>query len=83
MSYIKVIDVHKRYQVGDSTVVANNGVSFSIEKGEFVGQILLAVSFLLQMPGIRRSCLRVIYIDCYYKADGIASPSPHQRTDVL
>ena len=36
MSYIKVIDVHKRYQVGDSTVVANNGVSFSIEKGEFV-----------------------------------------------
>ena len=36
MSYIKVVDVHKRYQVGDSTVVANNGVSFSIEKGEFV-----------------------------------------------
>ena len=36
MSNIKVIDVHKRYQVGDSTVVANNGVSFSIEKGEFV-----------------------------------------------
>ena len=36
MSYIKVLDVHKRYQVGDSTVVANNGVSFSIEKGEFV-----------------------------------------------
>jgi len=36
MSYIKVVDVHKRYQVGGSTVVANNGVSFSIEKGEFV-----------------------------------------------
>ena len=35
-AYIKVVDVHKRYQVGDSTVVANNGVSFSIEKGEFV-----------------------------------------------
>ena len=36
MSYIEIIDEYKRYQVGDSVVAANNGVSFSIEKGEFV-----------------------------------------------
>ncbi len=36
MSYIKVIDSYKRYKVGDNTVVANNGINFSIEKGEFV-----------------------------------------------
>lgn len=36
MSYIQIEDLHKRYQVGESTVVANNGVTFSIEKGEFV-----------------------------------------------
>lgn len=36
MAYIDVKDIHKRYKVGDSEIVANNGVSFSIEKGEFV-----------------------------------------------
>ena len=36
MSYIKIIDEHKRYKIGDNTVVANNGINFSIEKGEFV-----------------------------------------------
>lgn len=36
MSYIKVIDECKRYKVGNNTVVANNGINFSIEKGEFV-----------------------------------------------
>ena len=36
MSYIEIIDEYKRYQVGGSVVAANNGVSFSIEQGEFV-----------------------------------------------
>ena len=36
MAYIDVIDVHKRYKIGENTVVANNGIDFSIDKGEFV-----------------------------------------------
>ncbi|EGT3616018.1 ABC transporter ATP-binding protein [Clostridium perfringens] len=36
MAYIDVIDVYKRYKIGENTVVANNGVNFSINKGEFV-----------------------------------------------
>ncbi|EOU1110971.1 TPA: ABC transporter ATP-binding protein [Clostridium perfringens] len=36
MVYVDVIDVHKRYKVGENIVVANNGINFSIDKGEFV-----------------------------------------------
>ncbi|EOU2009245.1 ABC transporter ATP-binding protein [Clostridium perfringens] len=36
MVYIDVIDVHKRYKIGENIVVANNGINFSIDKGEFV-----------------------------------------------
>ncbi|MGU8336138.1 ABC transporter ATP-binding protein [Clostridium perfringens] len=36
MAYIDVIDVHKRYKVGENIVVANNGINFSIDNGEFV-----------------------------------------------
>lgn len=36
MSYVEVKDVFKRYHMGDNIIVANNGVSFSIEEGEFV-----------------------------------------------
>lgn len=36
MAYIDVIDVHKRYKMGENIVVANNGINFSIDKGEFV-----------------------------------------------
>ncbi|MGL5316173.1 MAG: ABC transporter ATP-binding protein, partial [Peptostreptococcaceae bacterium] len=36
MSYIKIVDGYKRYKVGENTVVANNGINFSINKGEFV-----------------------------------------------
>lgn len=36
MAYIEIIDEYKRYKVGDSIVAANNGINFSIEKGEFV-----------------------------------------------
>lgn len=36
MSYIKIKNLYKKYKVGETIVVANNGISFSIEKGEFV-----------------------------------------------
>lgn len=36
MSYIDVRHEFKRYQTGDHEIVANNDVSFSIEKGELV-----------------------------------------------
>ncbi|MDO5026568.1 MAG: ABC transporter ATP-binding protein [Tissierellia bacterium] len=36
MSYISFKDVHKIYKMGDTEIHANNGVSFEIDKGEFV-----------------------------------------------
>lgn len=36
MSYIKISNLYKKYKVGENVVVANNGITFSIEKGEFV-----------------------------------------------
>ncbi|MGG7144739.1 ABC transporter ATP-binding protein [Clostridium nigeriense] len=36
MPYIEIMDVYKRYKMGDSVVVANNGITFSVEKGELV-----------------------------------------------
>lgn len=36
MAYIEIRDEYKRYKVGDNIIAANNGINFSIEKGEFV-----------------------------------------------
>ncbi len=36
MSYVSVKDVYKRYKMGEVTITASDGVSFDIEKGEFV-----------------------------------------------
>ncbi len=36
MAYVEIIDNYKRYQMGDSEIVANDGVTFEVEKGEFV-----------------------------------------------
>lgn len=36
MSYIQVKNSSKYYQMGDATIVANDGVSFEIEQGELV-----------------------------------------------
>ena len=36
MSYIEIRDEYKRYKIGENIIVANNGINFSIEKGEFV-----------------------------------------------
>lgn len=35
MSYVEVINEFKRYKMGENVIIANNGVSFEIEKGEF------------------------------------------------
>lgn len=36
MSYIEMIHSYKRYQTGDTEIVANNDINFAIEKGELV-----------------------------------------------
>lgn len=36
MSYIEIIDEYKRYKIGENVVVANDGINFSVEKGELV-----------------------------------------------
>ena len=35
MSYVELKNVYKRYQMGEVTITASNGVNFEIEKGEF------------------------------------------------
>jgi putative ABC transport system ATP-binding protein len=36
MAFVEFLDVKKYYQVGEQKIYASNGVTFSIEKGEFV-----------------------------------------------
>ncbi len=35
-SFVEIKDVYKRYKMGEVVITASNGVSFEIEKGEFV-----------------------------------------------
>ena len=35
MSYVDIVNESRRYKMGDNIIVANNGITFSIEKGEF------------------------------------------------
>ncbi|MBR2570222.1 MAG: ABC transporter ATP-binding protein, partial [Paenibacillus sp.] len=35
MSFVSIIDEYKRYQMGETTIVANDGINLEIEKGEF------------------------------------------------
>ncbi|MGI6731611.1 MAG: ABC transporter ATP-binding protein [Anaerovoracaceae bacterium] len=35
MSYIQMMDCYKRYYMGDTVIVANNGITFEVEIGEF------------------------------------------------
>ena len=42
MAYIEMKNSYKRYQVGDTEIIANNDVNFEIEKGELV--IILGAS---------------------------------------
>lgn len=36
LTYVKLKDVYKRYQMGESIVTANDGIDFEIKQGEFV-----------------------------------------------
>lgn len=42
MAYVEVINNHKEYHMGDTVIVANNDITFSIEQGEFA--IILGAS---------------------------------------
>jgi putative ABC transport system ATP-binding protein len=35
MAFVSIKDEYKRYQMGETTIVANDGINFDIEKGEF------------------------------------------------
>lgn len=35
MSYVDIVNESRRYKMGDNIIVANNGITFSIDKGEF------------------------------------------------
>ena len=35
MAFVSFHDVYKRYQMGETTIAANDGIDFEIEKGEF------------------------------------------------
>ena len=35
MAFVVIKDEYKRYQMGETTIVANDGINFEIEKGEF------------------------------------------------
>ncbi|WP_426093272.1 ATP-binding cassette domain-containing protein, partial [Escherichia coli] len=36
MSYVEVKNTYKRYKMGETTITANEDLSFSIEEGELV-----------------------------------------------
>mgnify|MGYP000169978214 CR=1 FL=1 len=36
MAYIEMKHSYKRYQTGDTEIIANNDINFAIEKGELV-----------------------------------------------
>ena len=59
MSYIEVINEYKRYKMGESTIVANNGINFEIERGEFaiiLGPSGAGKSTVLNILGGMDSC---------------------------
>ncbi|MBU5484292.1 ABC transporter ATP-binding protein [Clostridium sp. MSJ-11] len=59
MSYINILNVYKEYRIGENMVVANNGVTFSVEKGEFVvilGPSGAGKSTILNILGGMDSC---------------------------
>lgn len=59
MSYIEVIDEVKKYTMGDSVIMANDGVSFNVEKGEvavILGPSGAGKSTVLNILGGMDSC---------------------------
>ncbi|MGK0551568.1 ABC transporter ATP-binding protein [Enterococcus faecalis] len=59
MAYIEVKNEFKRYQMGDTTIVANDGLSFTVEKGEvavILGPSGAGKSTVLNILGGMDSC---------------------------
>ncbi len=59
MSYIQVIDAVKKYQMGDTEIIANDHVSFEVEKGEIaviLGPSGAGKSTVLNILGGMDSC---------------------------
>ncbi|MBR2742054.1 MAG: ABC transporter ATP-binding protein [Clostridia bacterium] len=59
MSFVELKEVYKRYKMGEVTITASDGVSFSIEKGEFcviVGASGAGKTTVLNMLGGMDSC---------------------------
>ena len=81
MAYIEMKHSFKRYQVGDTKIVANNDISFEIEKGELV--IILGASgagkstVLNILGGMDTNDEGDILID----GQNIADYNSHQLTD--
>ncbi|HFN9579213.1 TPA: ABC transporter ATP-binding protein [Streptococcus pneumoniae] len=81
MAYIEMKHCYKRYQVGDTEIVANRDVNFEIEKGELV--IILGASgagkstVLNLLGGMDTNDEGEIWID----GVNIADYSSHQRTN--
>ena len=59
MAYIEVKNEYKRYQMGDTTITANDGISFEVEKGEvavILGPSGAGKSTVLNILGGMDSC---------------------------
>ena len=56
MAYIELKNSFKRYQTGDTEIIANNDISFEIEKGELV--IILGASGAGLQWTLSRSCVK-------------------------
>lgn len=59
MSFVELKNVYKRYKMGEVTITASDGVSFNIEKGEFVvivGASGAGKTTVLNMLGGMDSC---------------------------
>ena len=58
-SFVELKNVYKRYKMGEVTITASNGVSFTIEKGEFaviVGSSGAGKTTILNILGGMDSC---------------------------
>ena len=77
MSFVSLKNVYKRYQMGEVTITASDGVSFDIEKGEFVvitGASGAGKTTVLNLMGGMDTCDEgEIIID----GKDIATTSPH------
>ena len=59
MSYVELKHVNKRYQMGEVTITASNGINFDIEKGDFaviVGSSGAGKTTILNILGGMDSC---------------------------